>query len=137
MKVVVQNGVAHGLSRKEVEKIIPLFPVAWESAVDSIVLYQSPDEHLFTSYHPKERIIGLYWPRANESTPSKYSAIEELLVAMASISDTGQLPQNLSNARRMQYLDATSSILRKCQELISAQPSTPVDAPPKGVAPLS
>ncbi len=137
MKVVVQNGVSHALSRREIESMIPFFPTAWSDAVDAIVLYQGSTSGVVVTHHPKERIVGHYWPRSPGPHLSKDSAVDELLVALAAIVDLGHLPQNLSKSHHARYLDLTSTIRRECSAVLVAQPSAPGDAPPKGVAPLS
>lgn len=117
--------------------MIPFFPTPWVSAIDSIVLYQGTKSDVVVTHHPKEKILGLYWPRSPDSHLSKDSAVEELLVALAAIVDLGHLPQNLSKSHRARYLDSTGSIRRECSAVLVAQPSAPGDAPPEGVAPLS
>ena len=60
MKVVVQNGSNHCLSRSEVETMTSLFPKSWDSVVKQLVLGQGPT--LTTSFHKKERLLWLYCP---------------------------------------------------------------------------
>lgn len=137
MKVIVQNGVSHALSRREVESMIPCFPAPWNTAIDSIVLYQGTQSDVTVTHHPKERILGLYWPRTPDPRLSKESAVEELLVALAAIVDLGYLPQSVSRSHRARYLDSIDVVRRECCAVLAAQPSAPGDAPPKGGAPLS
>jgi hypothetical protein len=129
MKVVVQNGARHALSRRDVEAMIPTFPPDWERQVASIVLYQTNEDHPFASYHPKEKILGLHWPASSSSRLSKSVAIEELCVALAAVAEMGHLPPRLSGQRRADYSEQTLDVQRHCMKLVDAQPGGAADAP--------
>jgi hypothetical protein len=116
MKVTVQNGSLHGISRSELEAMVPLFPEAWSNAVNSIVLCQAADPMFRVTYHPKERVAGLHWPASAEVPPTKEEALAELLVSLAVISERRELPRRVSKALRSRFLAETSALRAKCTE---------------------
>ncbi len=118
MKVTVQNGSIHGISRAELEAMVPLFPAAWGRAVDSVVLYQGADPTFRVSYHPKERVAGLHWPAPAAVPPTKEEAIAELLVSLALISERLEVPRKVSKALRMRFLAETALLRAKCEGLL-------------------
>jgi hypothetical protein len=67
MKVTVQNGAAHGLSRRDVEAVIPLLPASWSNRVDQLVLYQGESAAVKASFYPKKKLLGLFWAMPTES----------------------------------------------------------------------
>lgn len=118
MKVTVQNGATHGLSRKEAEAMLPLFPTDWSRLVKSIVLYQGTGAAMEANYYPKESILGLFWPATNAASPSKTEAIEELLLALAVINERGELPVRLSSSQRSHVLEVISTVRDKCLAMV-------------------
>lgn len=118
MKVTVQNGANHGLSRANVEAMLRHFPWTWSRTVDAIVLYQHQQPDLLCQYYEKERILGLFWPSAEREHPTKVEAVEEMLVALSAIAERGSLPTRLSASLRQQYLDDVASVRAKCLEVI-------------------
>ena len=113
MKVTVQNGAPHGLSRREVEAISPLFPESWSRRVEQIILYQGDSPALRTSFHPKDRVLGLFWPMPVEAA-SKAEGVRELLLALSLVNERGELPVRLSKALRERHLEALSGLMRRC-----------------------
>lgn len=118
MKVTIQNGAEHGLTRLEVEAIVPLFPSAWSKSVQQIVLYQSLTGSLATTYHPKQRLLGLHWPRPKELA-SKENGIRELLLAISVAVELGELPSKLANAVRLRHLEAVEELRSRCSALVA------------------
>ena len=94
MKVTVQNGAAHGLSRRDVESIVPLLPPVWSKSVAQITLYQGSIPAAEVKFYPKEKILGLFWPTPSDSI-SKSQGLNELLLALSVISEHGHLPTRL------------------------------------------
>ena len=117
MKVTIQNGATHELSRKEVEAMIQVFPTAWSRLVKSIVLYQG-DADIDASFHPKEQIVGLYWP-SESVAHSKAKASEALLVALAVIAERGELPARISPSLRSRLLEQASEVQQKCLSIVA------------------
>lgn len=105
--------------------MIQFFPASWGSAVDSIVLYQGSEDSILVTYHPKEKILGLYWPLLPAPVVSKNTAVEELLIALAVIANTGNLPKKMSRTNRARYLDSTSVVRCKCGAVLVAHPPAP------------
>jgi hypothetical protein len=116
MKVTVQNGVTHGLSRREVEAIVQVFPAAWFRLVKSIVLYQG-EGNIDVTFHLKEQIVGLYWPSLSVGL-SKTEAIDALLVALAVVAERGELPARISPSLRSRLLEETSEVHQKCLAIV-------------------
>ena len=114
MKVTVQNGASHGLSRNDVERLVLLFPPAWSSLVKAIVLYQGSEPSIVVSFYPKSGTIGLFWPPKSAPQPSKSEAVEELLVALAIVAERGALPARISPSLRSRSLNETADIRDLC-----------------------
>ncbi|MDO5654358.1 MAG: hypothetical protein Q4G39_09705 [Brachymonas sp.] len=112
MKATVQNGATHGLSRRDMEALLPLLPAALSQSVKQIVLYQGSDALLKTAFYPKEQIVGIFWPVPAESL-SKVEGLKELLVALSVIAHHGELPKRLSPARRKQHEESTAELLEQ------------------------
>lgn len=119
MKVTVQNGAAHGLTRGEVEAMVRVFPAAWSRLVKSIVLYQGGEVEIDVSFHPKERIVGLHWPSSSVVPSSKANAIEKLLVALAIVAERGELPARMSSSLRARILEQVAEVHRKCLAIVT------------------
>jgi hypothetical protein len=113
MKVTVQNGAAHGLSRRDVEAMIPLFPMSWSSCVQQIVLYQGDTPALKSAFYPKKKLLGFFWPVPVEAA-SKSEGVQELLVALSVVAERGELPDRLSPAARDRHMENVADVLRRC-----------------------
>ena len=118
MKVTVQNGAEHGLTRLDVESIDPLFPPAWAKCVEQIVLYQSLTDSLTTTYYPGQRVIGLHWPRPKELA-SKEEGIRELLLALSVAAELGELPSKLAKSVRLRHLEALEELRAQCSLVVA------------------
>lgn len=114
MRVTVQNGAAHGLSRDDVERMVQCFPSGWSRLVKSIVLYQGTETGISVSFYPKEGIIGLFWPAKSAEPPSKAEAIDKLLVAMAIVAEQGALPRYTSTSLHSRTLMEIARIHELC-----------------------
>jgi len=113
MKVVVQNGATHGLSRREIESIVPLLPVSWSRCVKRIVLCQGQTANVEISFHPKEHVLGLYWPVPVDAA-SKVEGLRELLLALSLAAERGEVPARISAAVRAQHLASSEDLLKRC-----------------------
>lgn len=107
MKVVVQNGSAHGLSRVEIECVLGVVPRRGSDAVRQVVLYQGAGELVEAKFFAKEGVLGLYWPVAG--SVKKADAVRELLLALSVIAERGDLPESLSAAKREAHLASSDS----------------------------
>ena len=117
MKIVVQNGCNHALSRKEMESIIPLFPSRWSNKVKSITLCQG-DDSIEVEFHEKEMILDFFSPE-DKTGSLKNSAIEEILISLSCISSEKKPPNHLSRSEREHYFFETENVREKCQNVIS------------------
>lgn len=113
MKVTVQNGAAHGLSRHDVETIIPLFPEAWFACVQQIVLYQAKGPNVSATFFPKANLLGFFWPVDVESV-SMANGLEELLVALSVATERGKIPEKLSKSVRERHAAEVAGVLANC-----------------------
>jgi hypothetical protein len=118
MKVVIQNGATHSLSRKQAEAIVALFPGSWLKAVDSLTLYQSDGEALHVKHYPKARAVGVFWPSSSHPQPTAAEAIRELLVALAIAVERGNLPPKVSKAMRARAEQEVATLLTQCTEVL-------------------
>ena len=118
MRVTVQNGANHGLSRKEAEAVVRLLPSSLRSVAKSLVLYRTGDPAIRVSFHPKEQIVGWHWPVELASTPSKSKAVEELLVALSVIAESDVLPGRIGSSVRSRHLEALSELAKKCEDAL-------------------
>lgn len=120
MNVVIQNGATHGLTRREMEAIVGVLPSAWRRAVKSIILYQAQGVTVYAEFYPKKQVLGLFWPLASDVAvaQSKADAIEELLVSLALVSETGSLPKHIASSMRKKYIFATEMLKEKCLRLV-------------------
>lgn len=119
MKVTVQNGATHGLSRQEVESMVPLFPPSWSKHVKHIVLYQGDGPEVTASFYPKEQILGLFWPDKAASAP-KTEGVRELLVALSVVKERGELPARLSASLRKRHQSEVAHVLSVCLPRVAA-----------------
>lgn len=118
MKVIIQNGATHTLSRKQAEAIVALFPASWVKSVDSLTLHQSNRETLHIEHYPRARAVGLFWPSSSHPQPTAAEAIQELLVALAIATERGNLPPKVSKAMRARAEQDIAALLTQCTEVL-------------------
>jgi hypothetical protein len=81
MKVVVQNGANHCLSRAEAEAIVALLPKAWSSAASKVVLVAG--ETIEARYFPKEKTLSISCSSVPGDNRDKAKVTYELVGALA------------------------------------------------------
>ncbi|MBK7657431.1 MAG: hypothetical protein IPJ18_23010 [Betaproteobacteria bacterium] len=118
MKVTVQNGAKHGLTRADVESINSLLPSSWSKLIKQIALYQGVTGEIQVNYYPQKGLIGLYWPRPAEMK-SKEDGLRELLIGISVVAAVGQLPPKLSKSTRPFHQDAIEDLLKRCMSKLS------------------
>jgi hypothetical protein len=118
MKVTIQNGANHGLSRREAEAVVGLLPSSLSSIAKSLVLYGTRAREVSVSFHPKEQVVGWHWPLESGSTPTKFDAVEELLVALSVIAERGDLPEQISTSTRSRHLETLHALAMKCEKAL-------------------
>lgn len=119
MKVIVQNGAHHGLSRHETEQVVQLFPAKWSRVVKSIVLYQGTDKEISVRFYSKSQVVGIFWPSKSAEQPTKSEAVENLLIAVAIIAEHGALPQRMSKSLRSRTLNEIAELLALCMATVA------------------
>ena len=102
MKLVVQNGCRHILSRKDVESALLMLPPGWGTRVQKVVLYQGQESRVYVTFYAKEGALGLFCPEEHAGL-NKAAALEELFLAFACIKDRGDLPERISESARESY----------------------------------
>jgi len=97
--------------------MVTLFPASWSRAVKSIVLCADRAAEVHASFHAKEQSLALFWP-SPPAVPTKTEALDTLLIALATVSDTGSLPKHLSASSRAAYLEVISAVRAQCLPLV-------------------
>jgi hypothetical protein len=121
IRVTVQNGANHGLSRDEVESMLAIVPSSWGQNVTLVALNGHQEPNVRCTYHPKEKVLGLFWPQGvQREPPSKAKAVEQLLLALSVISERGELPDRISTSMRQEHLGAIGDVRSKCLAAIGA-----------------
>jgi hypothetical protein len=113
MKITVQNGTIHCLSRKDAEALLPMLPQSWHKQVSSIVLYGG-NELAKATFYPQTRTLGLFGPSNRTDLPAKTEAITELLIALSIVSERGELPTKPTKTLIKAHLLAIAPILEQC-----------------------
>ena len=109
MKLVVQDGA--GLSRRTLEKVLPLFPSAWRGLVQTVVVYATHQESLTFSYSRQAKALGVHWPSLDGEPPTREQALTELGIMLAVINKLGELPRKPSKSVRAAALSEIQSNL--------------------------
>lgn len=117
MRVTVQNGASHCLSRFEVEAMLEVFPHAWHSAVETILLARG-EEQPKVVFYPKAKELALYCSKESASVEEKSAAVVELLVGIAAVAQGGPLPQELNFAHRRRLVEGSADLQAKCFGLL-------------------
>ena len=110
MKVVVQNGCEHVLSRKDVEAVLSKLPVRLSRVVNTIALCQGDISGLEFSFHKKEKTLELFSLRSLEPI-EKGKAIELLVAGLLCVDDRGEWPERLSVSKRGAYITEAKRLL--------------------------
>jgi len=110
MRVVVQNGCDHVLSRKDVETVIPKLPARLSRAVNTVGLCQGDENGIALSFHKKEMSLELFSPR-NVELISKYEALTLLIVGLLCVDDRGEWPERMSGSKMAAYMAEAKRLL--------------------------
>jgi hypothetical protein len=119
MKVVVQNGASHGLTRKQAESLVALLPPSLGEAVKSLTLYQAEGPALEFRHYPKEQSLGMFWPSSPHAQPLVAEAVRELLVALAIVAERGSLPPRVSTSLRAWAEQEVAELATRCGEALA------------------
>ena len=118
MKIIVQNGASHGLSRRKAEALVELFPSSWSNAIKALTLYQGEGPAVEFRHYPKEQSFGMFWPPASCAQPVLAEAVGELLVALAIVVEQGSLPQRVSSSLRRRAEQSVCELASRCNNLL-------------------
>lgn len=118
MKVVIQNGAIRTLSRQQAEAIVALFPAPWMERIDSITLCQGDHHTLQVKHYPRASAVGVFWPSSAHPQPGAAEAVQELLVALAIVTERGHLPLKVSKSVRARAEQQVSALLMRCVEVL-------------------
>lgn len=113
MKLVIQNGCRHTLTRKEFEPMLALLAPSWSKRVNTIAFYSGVEPCLRTQYFEKEKVLGLFWSKELSDTNEKRLAIREIITSLECISKNC----DLSTSKNM-MTDESTSILEACLRLL-------------------
>jgi hypothetical protein len=80
-----------------------LIALALNAVAEQLLLCRSTGSDFRVSFHSKERIIALCWPKLGATQPDNPFVVTELLTSLAVIAESGSLPGklNASVARRL------------------------------------
>ena len=92
MQVVVQNGSNISLSRCKAEAVVKALPDTLTGVAQQLLLCRSAEADLRVSFHAKERIVSLCWPKPEATQPDNLSVLTELITSLAVIAERGSLP---------------------------------------------
>lgn len=122
MKVVVQNGSQHPITRKEMEAIIQVIPNSLKKRISSICLYHSESDEPDTTFFDKSKTLGFYG-YANVSTlDRKIEALEELAFSLILLRDTGETPFKLSKSKISQLSPEVDILVDKWKDIVVQYP---------------
>lgn len=110
MKVVVQNGCDHVLSRKDVEAVMLKLPARLNRSVNTVGLSQGDENGIELSFHKKEMSLELFSPRNVESI-SKGEALALLVVGLLCVDDRGEWPERMSGSKMAAYMAEAKMLL--------------------------
>ena len=103
MQVVVQNSSNVSLRRGKAEAVVDALPATLNSVAQQVLLCRSSGSDFRASFHAKERIIALSWPKLGAKQPDNTFVLTEFIISLAVIAEIGDLPGklNASVARRL------------------------------------
>ena len=116
MKLVIQNGCRHTLTRKEFEPMFALLPPKWSTGVNIITFYTGDSAVVKIRYFKKEKTLGVFWPQVPQDINEKQQTIEEILISLACISENHTWCLDKSN--RDYFFDMTESIRHECFRML-------------------
>ncbi len=98
MQVVVQNGSNLGLGRGKAEAVVNALPNTLSSVAQQLLLCRSTASDFRVTFHSKERIIALRWPKLGATQPGNSFVLTELITSLAAIAESGGLPGRLKTS---------------------------------------
>jgi hypothetical protein len=88
---------------QKAESVLDALPAALNGVAEQLLLCRSTGSGFRVSFHSKERIIALCWPKLGATQPDNPFVLTELITSLAVIAESGSLPAKLSTsvARRL------------------------------------
>ena len=102
MKIVVQNGCKHPITRTEMERVSNELPSVLVRDISSICLYKSCTGENYVTFHAKEKLISFFGGSCALTLENKVSALEELVVSLVLLKSNGDIPSKVSKSKRKQ-----------------------------------
>jgi hypothetical protein len=109
MRVTVQNGNSHALSRAIVEKSLADVPTGWKHRVAEVLICAETSEEPIVSFHEKQRSLAVHGPTGQGVT----ACLEEMLAALSIISERGDLPSRIGSSLRARHVQFAKAVLVK------------------------
>lgn len=111
LRVVIQNGAQHCLTRSVVESRLRAVPDIWAKHVERVTIRETVAPEPVVSFHPKEKSVAINGP---ESEIQLVRFIEALLVALSIIAEKGELPDKVGTGlwkeHRAKVMDQTQLV---------------------------
>jgi len=105
MKVVVQNGANHALTRGVVEELVQHMPQTWKAALEQIVILASCGAKPTVAFHSKSKSLEICGPEDRKLLPQ---FVSELLISCSIIAEDGDMPGKISPSLRRHHAAVVS-----------------------------
>ena len=89
------------MTRSESESFINTAPKTWSNAFSSIIIYESNNESINISFHPKEKALAVHVSENYSGDSSE--VIEEIAIASQAIKELGHLPKSIASQKKYDY----------------------------------
>ena len=113
MKVTVQNGSQHPVSRNEMEAIVQEIPTDLLKGIASVCMYKSDSGEPYVEFYEKEQILGFFGHASTSTVACKLEALEMLAFALIFLRDTNSIPSRISKAKRSSVQGEVSALVDK------------------------
>ena len=110
MKVIVQNGANHSLSRVVVERALAGVPHEWVKNVTQLIISAETSDFPVATFHENDCSISINGPRDTAALPA---VLVELLSSLSVIAERGELPSRLGAQVRAEHVAAANAVLAK------------------------
>ena len=95
MRVVIQNGANHSMTRYVVQRAIQMMPKRSERFVSSITVLAEQTDAPIVMFHSKERSFAVSGPKNHADLPV---FLEEVLISLSVIFELGKLPDSVKSS---------------------------------------
>ena len=101
MKVVIQNGSNHPLSRSDAESLFSGMSDSWSNIISNVTLYRSENEEIYSYYYNKSKVLGIFSPE----TSKKEDVINIIYIALGCLKCIGDIPKKIPASKRKDYME--------------------------------